>query len=70
VAEGGEDDDGAGGGKGADDKVLQAGREKAMEGTAAVVAWWDSIGKEERKRLARELPGLRRAAEEADHARV
>jgi hypothetical protein len=72
VAEKGEDNDGNGGKKGdtgGGDTILQTGREKAMEGSVALAAWWDAIGKQERKRLANELPGLRRASEEADRAR-
>lgn len=74
LAEQDDDDDGAGGAPasgqstGQSDPVLQTGREKAMAGTEALSAWWGDIGKKERQRLQRELPGLRCAAEEADRA--
>lgn len=70
LAEQDDDDDGQGGAQSSagsnEDKVLMAGRDQAMAGTAALSAWWGAIGKAERKRLQRELPGLRRAAQEAD----
>jgi hypothetical protein len=75
VAEGGEDDDGAGGAPPGDrseampDPVLLAGRDAAMNGMAALTAWWGKLNAKDRGRLQRDFAQMRKAAQEADHAR-
>jgi hypothetical protein len=73
VAEGGDDDNGAGGARGdahaADDKdaeALQAGRDAAMNGMQSLTAWWGKLDAKARGRLQKDFAGLRRAAQEAD----
>ena len=72
VAEGGEDDDGSGGAKSAgegEDAALQAGRDAAMKGMAALTAWWGGLDARTRSHLQKDFGGLRRAAQSADHAK-
>lgn len=70
VAEGGDDDDGAGGAQskngGEPDALLEAGREAAMKGMDALTAWWGKLGNRDRTRLNRDFGGLRKAATAAD----
>jgi hypothetical protein len=71
VAEGGEDDDGAGGDKGGEaDAVAKAGRDAAMEGLDALTAWWGKLNAKDRGRLQKDFAGMRKAATEADRARA
>lgn len=73
VAEGGQDDDGAGGagaGKtqanGPDEQALNAGQAAAMNGMKALTAWWASLTAKQRSELQKSYPAMRRAAEAAD----
>lgn len=53
--------------QGQDEKAeMDAARDKAREGTEAMGAWWQGIGKDARKRLAPILAELRQIAERAD----
>ncbi|WP_298929133.1 ERF family protein [uncultured Ramlibacter sp.] len=74
LAEKSEDDDGAGAGNPAQttaqdearETELQAGREAAMKGMEALLAWWGNLDGKARGKLQRDYPGLRKAAETAD----
>lgn len=49
-----------------DEAKLQAGRDAAMQGMAAVTAWWGSLNAPERKALNNEFRELRKVAARAD----
>jgi hypothetical protein len=74
VAEGGDDNDGAGGGD-SDDRtdpdadLRQAGRDAAMNGMEALTRWWGGLDPKARGRLQKEFAQMRKAAQEADNAR-
>jgi hypothetical protein len=72
VAEGGDDNDGAGGAdddSGDADPELQNGRDASMEGMQALTAWWGSLTARQRTAWTKEFAGMRRAAQEADKGR-
>jgi len=68
VAEGGEDDDGAGGPAqvAVPPELLQAARDEAMKGWKAFAAWIKDRSEKERKLLEPESDNLKRAAKDAD----
>lgn len=66
VAEGGEDDDGGQGGDGKQDPVVQAGRDAAMLGMAALTKWWGGLSAKQRSELSKEFAQMRKAAQTAD----
>lgn len=73
TATGGEDDENAMRGRrnaedGADDTLLQAGRDASLEGVAALNAWWGSLTGKQRSKFTAEFPSLRSAARAADEA--
>jgi hypothetical protein len=70
VAEGGDDNDGAGDNGCEADAVAQAGRDAAMQGGAALTKWWGALNNHDRTRLQREFGQMRKAATEADRARA
>lgn len=48
------------------DPMLQAGRDAALEGTAALTAWWGSLNNRQRSAWQKEFGALRKAAQEVD----
>lgn len=71
VAEQGEDDDGGHGRRDADaapedDPLVETGRDKAMDGTKVLTAWWSSLKEGDRKRLAPHFGAMKKAATAAD----
>lgn len=73
VAEGGQDDDGAGGAPnheprepGPEDAILQKGRDASMEGMKSLTAWWGALTAKQRSNWTKEFAGLRNAAQAAD----
>lgn len=68
VAEGGEDDDGgqSGGGDAPENKALQAGRDAAMQGMAALTKWWGALDAKQRSELSKDFAAMRKAAQIAD----
>jgi hypothetical protein len=61
------DDSHEGGDK--DAGLLTAGRDAAMNGMASLTAWWGALDAKQRGRLQRDFAQMRKAAQEADHAR-
>ena len=73
TATGGEDDEGKLRGRGAkeeaapeDDGALQAGRDAAMTGMAALTAWWGTLTNKQRGTYSKDFTQLRRVAQQAD----
>lgn len=50
----------------ADEALLDAGRAAAMEGMAALTAWWGALDAKARGRLSKEFGAMRKAAMRAD----
>lgn len=73
VAEGGQDDDGAGGSSGAknatpaaDESLVNDGEAAAMNGMKALTTWWAGLTTRQRSDMQKGYPALRKAAEAAD----
>ncbi len=49
-----------------DDSALQAGRDAAMSGMAALTAWWGSLTNKQRGAYSKDFTQLRRVAQQAD----
>lgn len=49
-----------------DEALIDAGREAAMNGSAALTKWWGSLTNKQRGRMNREFGMMRRAAAQAD----
>lgn len=69
IAVGEGDDDGNGAGGGGENAKLQAGRDAAMQGLAALTLWWQGLSKREQQSMNSEFGGLRAAARRADEGR-
>lgn len=65
-----QDDDDNGGAaqqdSGAENTLIQAGRDASMEGMAALTKWWGSLTAKQRSELNSEFPKLRKAAQLAN----
>jgi hypothetical protein len=68
LAEKDEDTDGGRGQAANDDDqpLIDAGQAAAMEGMAALTAWWGSLDNKQRGRLSKPFAAMRRAAQQAD----
>lgn len=52
-----------------DDMLVQAGRDKAMEGSASLTKWWSALRESDRKSLTPHFASMKRAAAAADKDR-
>jgi hypothetical protein len=52
----------------ADDPMVQTGRDKSLEGTKVLTAWWGSLTESDRKRLQPHFGPMKTAARKADEA--